>query len=283
MGVPLSPVWGHQPDVLDGLRLHLKGRGTAKRFQQALEGRIRQLGANMVDGRVLPAQESDALRAAIVDLVRDQATPHFVQRDPDGGLRVLAMMRAYGWPELPEAAQALQVARQAKYPPPPPGTWPELDAIRSWVNDNPDVGRLAPGVVHVAFVGDLRRNEGVRLPAEVVALYAAVAELGLASAVEPTMPVFALVPGTSLEVLDAQGRYPARAAAFEGMDGEHISVYCDRKARSWAVFDADAEPVAKRALDVPSLLRFGLARAACREPETLIDGELSWDAFFDAR
>ena len=268
-------------DLLDGLRLDLKGRGSAKRFHEALEGRIRQLGANMVDGSVLPAQEADALRVSIVNLVREQATPYFVQRDPDGGLRVLAMMRAYGWPELPEAAETLHRARQAKYPPPPPGKWSELDAIRSWVDENPNVGTLSPGVEHVAFVGDLHRDEGVRLPAEIVELYAAVAEFSLACAVEPTTQAFALIPGASLEVLDAHGGYPARAAAFEGMDGEYISVYTDRKARPWAVFDADAEPVAKRALDVPSLLRFGLLRAACSDASTLIDGELRWDVFFD--
>ncbi len=268
-------------DVLEEMKQALSGAGASERFRKVLEGRIRQLGANMVDGRVLSHEDADALRVAMVEFISAIAVQHFVRRDPNGGLGVLAMMKAYGWPELPAAAESLHAALSAKHPAPPPGEWKELAAIRSWAETNPAAASFHPGVQHIAFIDDLKRDERVRLPSDVVSLYAATAEFSLACAVELTTPAFSLIPPSSLDILDSSGRTPKRAAAFGGMDGETISVCMDSKRRPWMFFDHDGDCVAKRELDIPSLLQFGLARAMCSDTDVLIDGELSWDAFFD--
>ncbi|MCA9622353.1 MAG: hypothetical protein KC731_25185 [Myxococcales bacterium] len=268
--------------VVEGLMKALEGRAAADGFRSVLEGRIRQLGADMVDGQVLPRAEADALRHSIGEVVRDVAVPALAQKDPQGGLKLLEMMQIYGWPVPSGAKERLESALVARYPAPAPAAWPEVDELQRWATAHPDSCRLASGARSVAFAVKLREVEGVRLPEELLALYAAIGELDFACVSEPTTPAFALIAGSSLDVLDASGRIPRRAAVFGGLDGEYLSIYLDGKRRPWVVFDHDDEPVSRAPLDLRAILAFGLRRAAAPSSDALIEGDLSWDAFFGA-
>ena len=259
-------------EVLDALRAEL----ARPSFVDHLGGRIRQLGANMVDGRVLPKPDAEELRAALVELVRVEALPKLCAKDPEGALALLDMLASSGWTHLEEERAALERARAARFPAPPRATWPELDELASGADCT-----VQPPVDDVYFAAVLR-DDGLPLPDELLALYAAHDGFDLAwmDGAVP-IPVFGLLPSASVDERERAPGYPRRVACFGGGDGVQLSVYRDRKKAWWLVYEYDDDPIAKRPLDLEDLLRFGLARRRASSFEALNDGELSWERYFE--
>jgi len=100
--------------VVDGLRRTLVSSRRSAAFVEELEGRVRQLIADMVDGRVLPKPEADALRASIIELVRSEALPKFAGRNPNDALRIIDKLRAYRFTQLEGERPRLEAARASK-------------------------------------------------------------------------------------------------------------------------------------------------------------------------
>jgi hypothetical protein len=265
--------------VLDGLREKLLGPRAARSFVENLEDRIRQLPANMVDGRVLPKPEVDALRAAVIELVRSEALPRLSAKNENDAIIVLDKLRAYGWTALEDERPCLERARASKHPSPPPAKWPELEDLRSASEQFPKFCIVRPPVENVYFAHSLR-EEGLTLPDELLGLYAAHDGFDLACIAEPPhIPVFSLLPSGN-DVSEATSGYPRRVACFQGGDEVELSVYRDRKQVWWLVYELEY-PLAKKAFELQALLRFGLRRMRATSFDALNSGELSWDSYFD--
>src|SRR5262245_7257949 len=136
--------------VVEGLRQKLSSRSAAA-FTKELEERIRQLMADMVDGRLLPKGEANALRASIIELVRSEALPRIGSRSPDDALGVLQKLEAYGFAHLPGERARLELARAQRFPPPPPATWPELAELREAAERHPEACSVRPAVDNSYF------------------------------------------------------------------------------------------------------------------------------------
>jgi hypothetical protein len=263
--------------VLDGLRKALQ-KPKAETFREALKERIHQLLANMVDGRVLPKADATDLRGAILELVRTEALPTISKRNPAEGLRILDMLKAYGFPQLEELRPQLVTVIESRFPPPAAATWPELGELRSAAQLHPEVCKIAPPVQNVWFAEELR-GRGLTLPDELLALYAACNGFDLSCLSAPYLPVLSLLPASAIDTDEEAEGYPARATVFFGEDEVHFAVYCDRKKRWWLSYEHEYQPVAKKPLDIREVIRFGISRMNAPTDEALLD-ELSWERFF---
>lgn len=253
-------------------------RGSAA-FVAELGERVHQLVAGMVDGRVLPKPEADALRVGIVELVRSEALPKFAGRNPNDALLILDKLKAYGWAQLEGERAALLAARASKFPPPAAATWPELDELRALAARHPDVCTVAAPVDSVCFAQDLE-DDGLPLPDELLALYAFADGFDLSCLADPKGgPVFSLLPSVSIDASDEEEGYPRRAAVFQGGDEVQLCVFRDAKKQWWLVYEHEYRPIARKAFDLRDLVRFGLRRLHAPTFEALF-AELSWERFF---
>jgi hypothetical protein len=84
----------------------------------------------------------------------------------------------------------------------------------------------------------------------------------------------------SLDPSDAEDGYPLRQAVFQGGDEEQFSVYRDEQQQWWMVYEHEYQPVGKKQLDLPALIRFGLRRMNSRSIDELATS-MSWDRFFE--
>jgi hypothetical protein len=267
--------------VVEGLRKTLAASRSSAAFLGEMEGRIRQLLADMVDGRCLPKPEADALRAAIIDLVRTEALAKFAARNPKDALAVLDKLKAYGLTQLEGERPQLYAALAAKFPPPPPATWPELAELLAAAKQHPHACKIDPPVESVYFAKQLE-EEALALPEELLALYAWARSFDLSCVVAAYLPVFSLAPPLSLDASDAEDGYPRRQAVFQGGDEVQFSVYRDKKQQWWLVYEYDYLPVCKKPLDLPALIRFGLYRMNAPSTEALI-ADRSWEQFFEIK
>jgi len=253
-------------------------RGNPRAFLAALRLRIEQLPANMVDGAIWPKADVAALRTEIVSFVGHEVLPAWTEARPTDALALLDVMRAFQLADLEGARAGIEAARTKAFAPPAPLVWPELADVRRLAAKT-----LAPPVDNVAFAAALK-GDGLPLPDELLALYATCDGFSVEASIQPGLFVFSLLPSNAIDVLDAESEYPRRAVIFEGLDDEHLSVFLDATGRFQVVFEYSDEPVAARPLDLRALLRFGLARASAPSTKALFaGGDLSWDAFFEAR
>ena len=263
--------------VVEGLRRTLASSRSSSAFTEELENRIRQLIGNMVDGGVLPKPEADALRASIVELVRSEALPKFGSR-PNDALRILDKLKAYGLLQLEAERPRFEAARAAKFPPPAPVKWSEIDELRTAAERHPEACSIGPAVGNVYFAKELQ-DDGIPLPDELLALYAVCDGFHLACAAATHVPVLSLLPGSSIDTSEEEDGYPRRAAVFQGGDELQLSVYRDRQSQWCLVYEYEYRPIGKQRLDLRELVRFGLARMNAAAVEAL-DDQLSWDRFF---
>lgn len=240
-----------------------------------IEARLTQLAIDMVDGRVVARAEATALRAAILDVTRASVLPRLSEAAPNQALRLLDRLAALGIRDLDGERVAIEGARRAAFPIPEPAAWPELDELRAAAVSRPAVCKIAAPVEDVAFVRDLAA-EGVELPEEVLALYAACDGFDLSCEQAEYLPVFSLLPSAAI---DTSGDAPRRAVVFEGGDNVHLSIHRADDGRWRVVYEHQYEAVAEADLDVRAILRFGLARMRAPVVDDLFEA-LSWDAFF---
>lgn len=267
--------------VLDGLRAKLVGPRSAPAFVDDLESRVRQLLGNMVDGRVLPTPEADALRASVIDLVRSEALPKLSAKNSNDAIVVLDKLKAYGWTALEGERPRLEQERASKHPPPPPASWPELQQLRSAAEQHPDFCVGCAPIANVYFAVALR-EAGLPLPDELLALYAAHDGFDLSCIADPPhVPVFSLLPSVSIDECEAADGYARRAACFQGGDEVQLSVYRDRNKAWWLVYEHEYQPIAKKPLELRGLLGFALQRMHAISFEALNEGELSWERYFN--
>jgi len=267
--------------VLDGFRAKLTGPRSAPAFLDDLESRVRQLLANMVDGRVLPKPEADELRSAVMDFVRSEALPKLSAKNANDAIVVLDKLKAYGWTALEGERPRLERERAAKYPPPAAASWFELQELKSAAEEHPEFCIVHSPVENVYFAEELREG-GLPLPDELLALYAAHDGFDLSHVADPPhVPVFSLLPSASIDDCEASDGYARRAACFQGGDEVQLSVYRDRKKAWWIVYEYEYQPIAKKPLQLQELLRFGLQRMRATSFEALNEGELSWERYFD--
>ena len=267
--------------VIDGLRRTLVASRSSSVFVDEMENRIRQLMADMVDGRVLPKQEADALRASMLDLVRSEALTKFADRNPDDALRILDKLKAYGFTQLENERPKLEAARASKFPPPPPVDWPEISELRAAAEQHPDVCSVGAPIQSVYFVKALQ-DDGIALPDELLGLYAACDGFDLSCLSTRHVAVFSLLPVQSIDISEAADAYPRRAVLFQGGDEVQFSVFRDRNKQWWIVYEYEYEPIAKKALDLRELARFGLGRMHAATAEAL-DDQWSWERFFPSK
>ncbi|MBW2734314.1 MAG: hypothetical protein JRH20_18140 [Deltaproteobacteria bacterium] len=266
--------------IIDGLRESLQGNANA--FVEALAQRAHHLMVNMVDGRVLPQPDVDQLKASIMQFVKNEAVPVLSEKNPTAGIAALDQMSAYGMPRLEQERSELEAVRAAKFKPPAPVDWPELDGLRH-AAENADVCTLEPPVTNVYFARILKDEEGLRLPEELLSLYAAANGFDLSCSVATYLPVFSLLPTESIDVSESSGKYPKRAAVFQGGDSVQLAVYRDaggdRKKTWWLVYEYDYEPIARVEFNLRELLQFGIQRMKAPSGDAL-EEELSWARFF---
>jgi hypothetical protein len=262
--------------VASGLRRELaKSTGT---FLVELEGRIRQLLGNMVDGQDLSPLEAEALRVHILDIVRREALPRLRQK-PGDGLRILDLLKAYGYLQLESERPRIEAVRAASFPAPPLPETPEIVRLLA-LSRLRGSGCVAHAPSGNAYFAERLRKDNLVLPSELVAAYSAFDGFELTCAVAPLVPVFSLLPSTALDLVEGDGDYPRRVVAFQGGDCIDLGVGADRQGTYWLVYEHDSVPIAKRRFDLPALFAFALARHAATTTDQL-DTELAWDALFD--
>jgi suppressor of fused len=125
-----------QPEILEALRRSLRATVDAGApagpydrdlFVEELMGRLLQLMSNMVDGRVLPAADAQALREGLFAFARAEALPAYAATNVRAGLALLDRLKLYKLPALEDARPEL-AARAALLPPLPPD--PLTDSTR---------------------------------------------------------------------------------------------------------------------------------------------------------
>ena len=268
--------------------------GRAEEFDEFL-ARLERVGAQlatgMVAGQVRPGVELRALRAAIVDHLRDEVIP---QLTPHRALAVLDGLGRRGITELEVARPALERARQAASQPPAPPTWPELAALRALP---PAQARLAPGITHAGFAVELA-DRGAPVPGELMALYAATDGLELRNPTTDEV-VFALAPARELAVTVRDGQPVLRLGGWDADATGHARVETELWLAGGALTGAltrrhptrppEQLRFAARLLDVRAVLRFALSRVAARRAHATEDDlgivaalhvEQSWPWYF---
>lgn len=271
--------------VTSGLRRELaKSTGT---FLVELEGRVRHLVGNMVDGQELTAREANLLRVHILDLVRREALPRLSHR-PDDAIRILDLLLAYGHPELEPERARVEAARAALYPASAQANLPEIARILA-LAERPGCVVRPPS--KTAYFAERLRRDKVAIPSDLVAAYSAFDGFDLTCAIAPHVRVFSLLPTTALDVAEAApafasapgmaGPYPRRVVAFQGGDCVDLAVGTDPRSKVWLVYEHDGMPIARRPFDLGALFAFALERRDATALEDLEQG-LSWQAFFGA-
>ncbi len=250
-----------------------------KRLLGELGERVHQLVVGMVDGRVLPRADADVLRAELLAFVRAEALPQLAARDPGEALLVLDKLAAYRVTELEDERPRLTAARDAKFPPPAAFASAELDRLRAAAAQHPNAVRIAPPAAHQHFAEELKERD-LSLPNELLGLYAACDGFDLMCISDPRIPIFALLPGKSIDISDESEGYPLRAVPFEGGDSVHLALF--KESETWfLVYEAEYEPIAKREFNLNALLRFAIARLNARDSSELFGGPLAWERFFE--
>ncbi|MGE0549493.1 MAG: hypothetical protein AB7O24_34065 [Kofleriaceae bacterium] len=264
--------------VIASLRNTLSAPRSSDAFRQELGGRIQQLLSNMVDGRVLPKPDAEALRTSLLEFLRSEALTTLAHHKPSAAIGILDMLKMYGYTQLESERARLGAASAAKFPLPAPPTWPELTELRALAAKHPDVCSIAAPVQAMAFSKELE-DDGLHLPEDLLAFYAWADGFDLACVVAPYLPVFSVLPSKSIDVSDAVDGYPRRPVVLVGGDSVQFSVYRDHR-QWWLVYEYDFRPLAKKPLDLPQAIRFGIQRMLAPSDEAL-DVELSWDRLFE--
>lgn len=267
--------------AIEALRKTLVASRSSTTFVGEMGERIHQLVADMVDGRVLPKREADALRVSIVDFVRSEALVKFAGK-PNDALAILDKLKAYGYTQLEGERPQLNAALAAGFPPPPPATWPELIELRAAAEQHPDACRIGLPVQSIYFAKQLE-EEGLHLPEELLALYAWCDSFDLSCVGATYLPVFSLPRPLSLDVSEEEDGYPRRQAVFQGGDEVQFSVYRDQREQWWLVYELEYQPIGKKPLDLRELIHFGLVRMKAPTADALLGAELSWERFFDIK
>jgi hypothetical protein len=247
-------------------------------FVAALRKRLSQLGVCMVDGRVVPAAEADALAAQVVELARGTVLSRLAER-PGDALRVLDALRGTGFSQLEDERARCERERDLRFPPPPAATWREIDELRRLAAAHPEHCRIGPPATHVEFAARLEAS-GVELPGELLALYAACSHVELACR-HVTARAGSICAGEALRLRDSRlilfdriKRHPAT----QMVDQPGISIL-QALGTWWLVLEDARAPALRRPLDLQGMLRFALRRMEAPTFEVLLT-DLSWQRFF---
>ena len=265
--------------VIESLRSDFKAtRGDRRFIEKLTHGRIQQLRANMVDGRILPTKEIAEIAAAIASYLRDEVIPQLARRTPDRGIELLDALKEFGFDEVDGARSQLSDALLAKYPPPEPLVASEVDAVRRLCVENE--WPIGSPVKDSNFVAKLKKQEKLELPADVIALYGAIDGFELFSVKAGGEYALGFLAAGSIDVVERAKRYPKRVEVFSGGNDIQLSIFNDKKSGKWKlVYDYEREPVAAVNFDLLSLLSFGCERSLA-DNEDDFDGKLSWETFF---
>jgi hypothetical protein len=165
--------------------------------------------------------------------------------------------------------------------PPVAAEWPEIAAVRRAAVDHADVCKVSAPVGNVYFAKELEEL-GTPVPDGLLALYAACDGFDLACIAAPLVPVFRLLASGAIDESEEGDGFPYRAVVFHGGDDVQLCVYRDATKVWWLVYEHEYVAVAKKALHLRDLLRFGLARMNAGEVG-LLQNELGWERFFGVK
>jgi hypothetical protein len=246
-------------------------------FVGALRGRLQQLGASMVDDRVIARPDADALAAQVIELVRGLLGK--LAERPADAVRVLDALRSTGFEQLEGEREHHERERARRFPPPPPVTWRELTQLRALAVEHPAHCRIGPPATHIEFAARLGAS-GIEVPGELLALYAACSELALTCR-HVAAPAGRICAGEALRVRD--GRLilfdrVKRNPATHMVDQPGISI-AQVLGAWWLVLEDDQAPATRRPLDLQGMLRFALRRMEAPTLEALLT-DLAWRRFF---
>lgn len=247
-------------------------------FAAALHRRLQQLGVCLVDGRVIARAEADALAAEVLGVARRAVQGALAER-PGDALRVLDVARATGFDQLEAERPRLERDRAERFPPPAAVTWREIDELRALAAADPGLCRLGPPARHVEFAARLAQA-GCALPAELLAVYAAVGHVEL-SCRRVEASAGAICGGEALRIRDD------RVILFDRVKRHPRLMLIEQPGMSiaqalgtwWLVLEDDRAPATRRPLDLQAMLRFALRRVDAPGVEVLLT-DLSWRRFF---
>jgi len=246
-------------------------------FLRLLCRRLQHLGVGLVDGRVVDQAEAAGLTGDVLALVHD-VLARLADRPADA-LRVLDAVRSCGLVELEAARADHAAACVARYPAPPPARWPELAELQARARDDAAHCRLGPPVLHIEFAARLVA-EGIALPGELLALYAACSHVVL-DCRHVAAPAAEILAGDALRARDG------RLTLIERVRRRPTTMLVEQPAISiahalgtwWLVLEDERAPATRRPLDLQGLLRFALRRMDAPTLEALLT-DLSWRQFF---
>jgi hypothetical protein len=247
-------------------------------FVAALRKRLSQLGVGMVDGRIVPAAEAEALAAQVIELVRGTVLARLADR-PGDALRVLDALRSTGFAQLEPERARCERERDLRFPPPPPATWRELAELRRLAAEHPAHCRIGPPATHIGFASRLEES-GVELPGDLLAFYAAASHVEL-DCRHVAARAGSICAGEALRVRD--GRVilfdrTKRSPATQMVDQPGISI-AQALGTWWLVLEDARAPAIRRPLDLQGMLRFALRRMDAPTFEVLLT-DLAWQRFF---
>jgi hypothetical protein len=247
-------------------------------FVAALRRCLQQLGASMLDGRVIDRPQADALAAEVIELVRARVLAELAERPADA-LRVLDALRSTGFAQLEHERGHHERACAGQFPPPPPATWRELAELRRLAASHPEHCRIGPPAIHIEFAARLGAS-GIAVPGELLAFYAACShvELGCRHVIAPAGSICA---GSALRVRDG------RLILFDRIKRNPATQMVEQPGVSimqaigtwWLVLEDEHAPATRRPLDLQGMLRFALRRMEAPSFEALLT-DLSWRRYF---
>ena len=240
--------------------------------------RLGQLGACLVDGRVIARADAEALAARLLAVVQAAFAGALAER-PGDALRVLDAVRGAGFDQLEAERAELERACARRYPPPPAVAWRELAELRVLAARHPELCRIGPPVTHVEFAARLAAS-GVELPADLLALYAAASHVELTCR-HVAAPAGSICAGAALRVHDG------RVLLFDRVKRRPALMLIEQPGVSiaqalgtwWLVLEDDRAPATRLPLDLQGLLRFALLRVEAPNLEVLLT-DLAWRRFF---
>jgi len=247
-------------------------------FSALLRRRLSQLAVCLLDGRVIPRAEADAVIAQALALATRAVQATLADR-PGDALRLLDAVKAAGFDGLEAERDRLARACAERFPPPPPVTWRELGELRLLAASEPELCRLGPPAPNVEFAARLAAA-GVELPGELLALYAAAGHIELTCRHVP-VPAGGICAGDALRVRDG------RIVLFDRFRRHPAMMMIEQPGVSltqalgtwWLVLEDERAPALRRPLDLQGLLRFALLRVAATSRESLLT-DLAWRRFF---
>ena len=252
--------------------------GPLEGFVAALRKRLSQLGVGMVDGRIVPAAEAEALAAQVIELVRESVLARLADR-PGDALRVLDALRSTGFAQLEPERVRCERERDLRFPPPPAATWRELTELRRLAAAHPEHCRIGPPATHIEFALRLEES-GVEPPAELLAFYAACSHVAVECR-HVAARAGSICAGEALRVRDGRlilfdriKRHPAT----QMVDQPGISI-AQALGTWWLVLEDARAPAIRRPLDLQGMLRFALHRMDAPTFEVLLT-DLAWQRFF---